>query len=558
MSDSFLFLKLNRAIWVAYLEENKITEAVNFYKIYHNLLTEYKCNNQEEQNEISSELLHAETIYLNKLKNKIDRFIANEDFSNALICCSAYIKKNQNDIEILKQYIKCLEHLEQYDLQLEVIQYLSKFCTETPDINKEIAQIYAKSGDLPKAIESLEKYIDLVPYANGDDYNLLGCYYNNYYSDRVSEIEYAQKSLEAFKKAETLKLDPIIVKNVTIMASKCNDYKTAGKYWEILFKIKELSNDDKYDYAAYCLKTKDFQGWHKYFDSRFEKENNKTEFPKIDKPRWNGKKDLSKSTLLVHYEQGFGDSILMFGYLPRLAQKAKKVIFVVQNELYPLFKDNSYNIEVLPASTKLSTIKFDYYIPSMSIPTVLEYGEDELSVGEGFITANADMVKEFKSKYFNNKKFKIGLSLSGSTTGDKTRDISAKEFLPLDELENIELYCLTKDIDMDNFSEFKRNKVINISKDFKDFSQTAAAMENLDVVISTDNCILNLAGALGKKTYGLFNLHNQFRWFDLSGENTIWLTSVKPFVNEEMCVWNKSIEKIVTSIKEQMKESNYA
>ena len=74
-------------------------------------------------------------------------------------------------------------------------------------------------------------------------------------------------------------------------------------------------------------------------------------------------------------------------------------------------------------------------------------------------------------------------------------------------------------------------------------------MEICDLIISTDNCILNLAGALGKTTFGLFNSVNQFRWFDLTGENTIWLTSVKPFVNDEYNAWNSSVSKAIEEIK---------
>ena len=56
--------------------------------------------------------------------------------------------------------------------------------------------------------------------------------------------------------------------------------------------FQNLNNDDKYDYAAFCLRTGDFEGWHKYYDFRFEKEHNKTYYPSIEKPRWDGKKKI--------------------------------------------------------------------------------------------------------------------------------------------------------------------------------------------------------------------------------------------------------------------------
>ena len=74
------------------------------------------------------------------------------------------------------------------------------------------------------------------------------------------------------------------------------------------------------------------------------------------------------------------------------------------------------------------------------------------------------------------------------------------------------------------------------------------AIKNLDIVVTTDNCIMNLAGALGIKTYAIFNWSYESRWFDLTGENTIWLTSVKPFVNNEMDNWDFSIDNILKEI----------
>ena len=93
-----------------------------------------------------------------------------------------------------------------------------------------------------------------------------------------------------------------------------------------------------------------------------------------------------------------------------------------------------------------------------------------------------------------------------------------------------------------------KNKYINIANSFNSFEDTAAAIMNCDIIISSDNCILNLAGALNKKTYGLFNWCYEFRWFDLSGEDVSWYKSVKPFINEKMNDWSPTIKKVINTI----------
>lgn len=550
MNNNFLLLKLNRAIWVSYLEQKKIMDAANYYELYRNALLGFKAESESEKHDLAMEILFAQGMFLGKIRKIADEFFNKNDYAQATICYAAFYKYEQKNVDVLRNYIKCLDKLEQYDLEIDMLKYLSEIVDDDNDLLKFLAEAYSNKKDYAKAVEYYEKYLKSKNDISADEYNLLGCYYNSLYSDVSHNTEDAIKSLEYFEKAsDMVPSSHLFAKNATIMAGKSNDYQKGRKFWDRLFEINNFTNDDKYDYAAFCLKTQDFEGWHKYFGARFDKENNATQFPKISKPCWNGVKDLSESTLLVRFEQGYGDSFLMYGYLPRLTKLAKHVIFVVQNSIYPLLKNNDYGIEVLPESTDLSNIKFNYYIPSMSVPTVLKLTKQNISVGEGYIKADDRLIKEYKEKYFNNNKLKIGFSVSGSAVGDKSRDISIKELLPFDKLDNVELYCLTKGINDTDLDCFKSNKIHNIAKSFGNFADTAAAMENCDLIVSSDNVLLNLAGALGKKTYGLFNWENQFRWFDLSGENVIWFTSVKPFVNDKQGNWKYSINNVINEIK---------
>ena len=97
-----------------------------------------------------------------------------------------------------------------------------------------------------------------------------------------------------------------------------------------------------------------------------------------------------------------------------------------------------------------------------------------------------------------------------------------KNFNIITNLENVNVYSLQVG------SEIENPKIIDLGNTFNDFTDTACAIKNMDIVISTDNVILNLAGALGVKTLGLFNKQTNFRWFKTTGENVGWYNSVKP------------------------------
>src|SRR5574344_858111 len=555
--NDFLLLKLNRSVWVALLEERKILEAIGYFESYQANLAMFR-ENKELKEDVVEEISFSQGFFLSKITDIAEKYFNDENYAMASICYTSILKYNHYNGDTIKNYIECLDKLEQFDLETEIIEHLEKVVPNDVSLYKMLAETYDKKGNNYKSVEYLEKYFDKREMITSIEYNLLGCYYNKLYSDNTHKIEDVIKSLDNFSIACDMEpYNKLYIKNATIMAAKSNDYETGRKYWDKLLELDNLSNDDKYDYAAFCLKNKDFDGWHKYFGARFKKENNPTAFPKINKPEWNGVKDIRNSTLLIYYEQGFVDTFLMWGYMPRIVNLTKHIIFVVEYSIYYLLKDNEYGIEVLAKSSiDLAKLKFDYYIPSMSIPIALKLAGRDLSVGKNYIKVKPEIVKSFKEKYFNNDKLKIGISFAGSISGNHSRDISVDKFLPLDNLKNIEIYSITKEISDDSFKIFKNNKVINLAKEFNTFEDTAAAIENMDVVITSDNCILNLAGALGKKTLALFNWHYEFRWFDLTGDNVVWLTSVKPFVNDGIDNWEYSINNTIKEIEKIKKPVN--
>lgn len=555
MIDNFVLLKLNRGIWVSLLEQEKIVEGINYFESYMNNLISIQSDKVYGK-KIQEEIGASEGNFIVKMSELADKYFEKKDYPNALICYTALFKYCDDDVDLLQDYIFCLGELHQYDLKNALLEYLESAVPEDIEVYKFLAETYDKNKDNKKSVYYMEKYINSEDYTpEAQDYNLLGCYYNKLYcGNSVHDINDAYKSLENFKKAAELESNiKLYLKNITIMATKVNDYNTGKLYWDKVFETGELNNDDKYDYAAFCLRHQDFEGWRKYFGARFKKETGPTPFPNLPKKEWLGDKDLSGSTLLVYFEQGFGDTFLMCGYLSRIVKIAKHVIFVVQDAIYPLLKDNDFGVEILAKSmVNLNKLKYDYYIPAMQIPVVLKLSRENISVGGGYIKANEELTGEFREKYFNNDKFKMGISFAGSPNGDHFRDIDIKEFLPLDKLKNVEIYSLTKDIPDNRFECFKSNKIHNIAKDFKNFSDTAAAIANLDLVITSDNCILNLAGAMGKKTFGLFNWHYNFRWFDLTGNDSGWLTSVKPFVNDKIGNWAYSMNNVIGEIDKML------
>lgn len=544
MNEDFLYEKLSRAVLVAMLEQGKLTEAISYYELYKKKLIEIGTKDS------SKELEYATNILIAKLVKLSNDYMKNNDYASALICYKYIFEKNSNDVENIKNYIKCLEKLEQYDLQLELAKIYAKK-DKTPEKYKVLNNAYDKLQDYKKAIEYYNKYLKASNKTKleAKDYNTIGCHYFNSYVKKTQSPKDAENALECFKKALSGNIEnKSYLKNTIVAAMKAKNFEIEKKCWDVYIAKGYASKEDEFTYCASCLRNGDIKGWAKYYGSRFEK-NEPTIYPKFNKPIWTGKEDLKNATLLVHYEQGYGDNFLMFGYMPRLVKLAKKVIYYIQNNAYELVKNNEFGVEVYCQKLiEPQKLDFDYHIPCMSIPIALNLDKENISVGGGYIKPNKELVEKFKEKYFKTDKLKIAVAFEG-VASNKKRDIPLENLLLLDKLDNVELYCFTKDVDDKTLKTFKYHKVINIAKDFENFADTAAALENVDVVVSSDNCILNLAGAIGKKTLGVFNYHYEFRWYDLTGENCGWYTSVKPIVNNAYNDWNVSMQKVVELIK---------
>jgi len=289
-----------------------------------------------------------------------------------------------------------------------------------------------------------------------------------------------------------------------------------------------------------------------------QKETNPATYPAIltDKKRWTGKQNISKSTLLIHFEQGFGDSCMFARFIKDAVKLANKVIVVVQHNLYELFKDSNLGAEIYPSTVNLKTLQYDYHIPMMDLPIVLNLRPETMPYIDGYLDVSQDKVQYFKENYINkNDKLKIGIAFEGNPSfREYERDIKLSKLYPLAKIPNVEIYSFQVGGATEQLNNLPPDvKIINLGKNFKDFKDTAAAIKCMDLMVCTDNGVMNLSGALGHKTFGLFNKFTDYRWYKTEGEDVGWYASVKPFCAEPLNHWEVAIDKVVEEVKKLAK-----
>ena len=129
------------------------------------------------------------------------------------------------------------------------------------------------------------------------------------------------------------------------------------------------------------------------------------------------------------------------------------------------------------------------------------------------------------------------------------RDIPLTYLYPIMQLPDVEVYSFQVDDLTNQMDKIPQDvNLIRLGKTFKNWEDTACAMNCMDIMVTTDNGVMNLAGALGIKTFGLFNRIVEWRWFQTEGDDIAWYKSIKPFQAPTSGAWEIPVQKVMEEI----------
>lgn len=457
----------------------------------------------------------------------VEKFSKDEKADTLLLSRFLVVKAElvAGDLSILAE---CVANFEQFDLALDFLKFYEEKESNLPLKLLTLGNFYnLKLKDYKKAIKYYEHYLK-IDETKSVIYTILASLYAKAYGDLSLEDQ-----VRYFEKAYKLKPnDRLVLHGLAFGYEKLKNLKMANKFYEKLIQ-NNPTETDFYNYGAFLISCGEFESGHKYFTHRFSTGDKNLEYPISYAPekRWNLKSDISDKVLLIHYEQGFGDTFMYCRFVPMMKNLAKQVIFVVQDSLYDLIKNSkiiSDGVMVVP-ECQSENLEYDLHMALLDTPFVLKISAQNLPLCEKYLEVEDDKVKVYADKYLNkSNRIKVGICLHGNKNANyKGRDLELSKMQELFNLKDVEFYLLTED------KETEIQNLIPLGETFDSFTDTACAVKNMDVVLSTDNVILNLAGSLGVKTLGLFTKNPNFRWFKLSGNDVGWYKSVRPVQIED-------------------------
>lgn len=282
-------------------------------------------------------------------------------------------------------------------------------------------------------------------------------------------------------------------------------------------------------------------GWEKY-EWRWQTEMLKDTRRHFPPAPWLGKENLKDKTILLHAEQGFGDTLQFARFVPLVADRGATVLLEVQGALKNIFQNFKGTKTVFAQGEPLP--HFDYHCPLLSLPLALNQLAP-LPTEQPYLKADPARLARWAKKLGERTRPRAGLVWSGSTIhkSDRNRSIALKDFTQV-LLNNVEFFCLQKDIrDTDRDLLKSTPRIVDLSAQLTDFSDTAAVIELLDVVITVDTSVAHLAGALGKPVWVLLPFAPDWRWL-INRNDTDWYRQAKLFRQPKLYDWSSVLNEV--------------
>jgi tetratricopeptide (TPR) repeat protein len=288
-------------------------------------------------------------------------------------------------------------------------------------------------------------------------------------------------------------------------------------------------------------------GWKEY-EWRWKRQDVASWKRDFAQPLWLGEEPLEGRTILLHDEQGFGDTIQFVRYLPLVAARAAKVFLDVRPPLKALLSGIEGASLIVGRAESLP--EFDCHCPLPSLPLAFKTRLETIPATIPYLSASEDRVTKWKQRLPESGMRRVGIAWAGNPgfKGDQTRSIGLARFSPLLAVAGIEFLSLQRDL-RDGDRDILRNNshVIQVGDAIEDFGDTAAIISSVDLVISSDTSVAHLAGAMGKPVWVLLQYVADWRWL-LDRSDSPWYPTARLFRQPEIDDWDSVVARLAVEL----------
>jgi tetratricopeptide (TPR) repeat protein len=299
-----------------------------------------------------------------------------------------------------------------------------------------------------------------------------------------------------------------------------------------------------YSRALLWLIEGDYQRGFAHYEWRFQTE----EFPPcpFKQPLWDGS-HLNGKTLLLHAEQGLGDTIQFIRYAAIAKQRGARLILTCHQPLIRLLSTIPGIEQITPLGQPLP--EFHTYAPLLSLPHILGTTLETLPNQVPYLFPPAPPLPLPPCP----QPFKVGIVWSGGHLYKRNqgRSCPLNYFQPLLQLSGIGFYSLQKGFAQNDLLDLGwQNQVQDLSSQLNDMADTAGAIAQLDLVITVDTSVAHLAGALGKPVWVLLSAIPDWRWM-MERQDSPWYPTMRLFRQSQPGDWQEVMQRVATALQQR-------
>ncbi|HIJ88385.1 MAG TPA: glycosyltransferase family protein [Desulfuromonadales bacterium] len=288
------------------------------------------------------------------------------------------------------------------------------------------------------------------------------------------------------------------------------------------------------------------EGWPEY-DWRWRKPDFTSPCRHTDIPLWDGS-PLEGRTILLHAEQGFGDAIQFIRYASLVAERGGTVIIECHPQLVRLFQSVSGIHSVVPFGAALPP--FSCQAPLLTLPGIFGTTLQYIPSTSPYLCVSAVQQQKWSalmSNYPMNPR--IGLVWAGKKYPDPLRSCHLPELAPLLSVKNVTFFSLQLGEEAGHVNaQQSACNLVDLTIQIEDFADTAALIEQLDLVISIDTAVAHLAGAMGKQVYLLLPFAPDWRWL-LERTDSPWYPNTQIFRQKQPGDWDDVISRAQSALE---------
>jgi tetratricopeptide (TPR) repeat protein len=370
------------------------------------------------------------------------------------------------------------------------------------------------------------------------------------------ELERFEEALASYDRALTLR--PGYPKALTNRGVALHDLKRFDEALASYQRALAVAPDyaEAHCREATCrMLTGDFKrGWQEH-EWRWQSDQLRDAKRNFSQKLWVGSDKIKGKTVLLHAEQGFGDTIQFCRYVPFMVEQAAHVIVEVQSPLRELMSTLPGDAQIVSRGETLPD--FDVHCPLLSLP--LAFGTELATIPSAtpYLRVPAQAATNWHGRLGRESRPKIGLAWFGSPEhkNDHNRSIELSSLLSSLAGCNATFVSLQRDVRARDAALLQsRSDLLHFGDELKNFSDTAALISNLDLVISVDTSVAHLAGALAKPVWVLLPFIPDWRWL-LDRDDSPWYPTARLFRQDQTRGWDGVMARVHAALHDYIHSS---